>query len=453
MAQDYSLSDVAKLRNDKEVVSRVFSKRQKTRVEKIFADKEVVKRKQRAFESAMLNFLNSDMRKCDLRLVKELSTALGNGKPLSRDEFTDHLILLRINHNIDDIFFEILHKNAEIAEGLAKVDLARKPKSLNSKSAKLAEVNELETLFEAVSELPNEKDSCLLSEYAFIYDRVLDEEGKPANNKKDFRNVMGEALKSKLITLDIYNSFRYLAEKTDINERDIWLNDYLKITFNAKNKMIPIRSNYVIKDISLEDDFASKRIRRFSEITRRRLLYRKYNETQIILLSQLLQKASRRMGADPDTESKAPIISQEFSVLTPSGERETYVESFELDAQSQYNLARRLLRKDMTETQMMDLFSKVQITHEDIVMAGLETGYISLGDLEYVVAYDDLWNPSVSKFEKVTGFIFRIAGYSSFFLPPPWNITATIVLGIAEGIVNNKNKTGVDNDNPATFIE
>ena len=159
------------------------------------------------------------------------------------------------------------------------------------------------------------------------------------------------------------------------------------------------------------------------------------------------------MGSDPDTESKAPIITQEFSVLTPNGERETYVESFELDAQSQYNLARRLLRKDMTETQMMDLFSKVQITHEDIVMAGLETGYISLGDLEYVVAYDDLWNPSVSKFEKVTGFIFRIAGYSSFFLPPPWNITATIVLGIAEGIVNNKNKTGVDNDNPATFIE
>lgn len=159
------------------------------------------------------------------------------------------------------------------------------------------------------------------------------------------------------------------------------------------------------------------------------------------------------MGVDVDTDSKRPVISQEFSVLQPNGERSNYVETIELDPQSQYNLARRLLRKDMTELQMMDIFVSKKITHEDIVMAALETGYVSLEEIEFVIQYDDLWNPEKTKFEKISGFIFTVAGYSTFFLPPPWNITASIALGVIEGLVEAKNKKGSENDNPATFIE
>jgi hypothetical protein len=262
-----------------------------------------------------------------------------------------------------------------------------------------------------------------------------------------------KALKEKVIDLATFNKLEYLRTKSTVNKRNYWLADYFKIIFNAKNKMRPIKATYAVKNIEDESDYSSERIKRFSKLTRRKLLYKKYDETQIILLSQVLQKASRRMGVDPDTQSSAPVISQEFQILNELGTRDTYVERIELDPQSQYNLARRLLRKDMTELQMMEIFIGLKITHEDVVMAALETGYISLEDIEYVVKYDDLWNPHKSSFEKIVGFVGTIAGVSTIFLPPPWNITASIAVGIIEGLVLSKNKNGAENDNPSTFIE
>jgi hemolysin activation/secretion protein len=88
-----------------------------------------------------------------------------------------------------------------------------------------------------------------------------------------------------------------------------------------------------------------------------------------------------------------------------------------------------------------------------MVMASLETGYISLDDIAYVVKYDDLWNPEVSKAERFLQMTFRVAGYSTFFLPPPWNVTGALTLAIVEGIVDSKNINGASNDNPNTFIE
>jgi hypothetical protein len=238
-----------------------------------------------------------------------------------------------------------------------------------------------------------------------------------------------------------------------VTKRNYWLKDYFKVIFNAKNKMRPLKANYVVKNIEDEEGYSTERIRRFSRMTRRQLLYKKYDETQIILLAQVLQKASRRMGVDPDTESGKPVITQEFHTLNDAGTRDTYVERIELDPQSQYNLARRLLRKDMTDLQMMDTFIGLKVTYEDLVMAAFETGYITFEDLEFVVKYDDLWNPNKSSFERIIGFTFSVAGVSSIFLPPPWNITATIALGVIGGLILNTKRDGAENDNPATFIE
>ena len=107
----------------------------------------------------------------------------------------------------------------------------------------------------------------------------------------------------------------------------------------------------------------------------------------------------------------------------------------------------------MTELQMMDIFNRTIITYEDVIMAGFETGYISFEDIEYAIRYDDLWNPEVSRQEKVIGFVKSILGYATFLLPPPWNVTTSIVLGIAEGLVSKQFVNGAENDNPSTFIE
>lgn len=452
---EYTLKDVNNLKNDKEVFIASISKKQKQRLAEKYKDPEQIKVYTNLFYKSVLNFLNTEDKNCELKLLSDLHKKLKDEKIAdSKEEVEEFLQVLRINHSIDDILLEILAGINKDYFQFKEVDLDRRAKRLFFSNKKVIAANDLKELFSGFSEFPDEANRCLYQEYRFVINNIRKANGEKSQSLKSLKLLSVKAFENNLIPLATLNKLEYLRTDSNVNKRDIWLRDYFAIILNAKNKMVPVKYSYTPRKIEEEDDFSSERIKRFSKITRRKLLYRKYDETQIVLLAQVLQKASRRMGVDVDTETKRPFISQEFITLNPDGERRTYVEIIELDPQSQYNLARRLLRKDVVELQMMDIFVEQKITHEDVVMAALETGYISLEEIEFVVKYDDLWNPNISKFEKVSGFIFKIAGYSSFFLPPPWNITASIALGVVEGVINDKyNKNGADHDNPATFIE
>lgn len=451
---EYTLKDVNKLRNDKEVFITSLSKKQKQKIIEIYKDPALFKTYTDVFYKTMLDFLNTEDKNCELKLLSDLHKNLKAEKIAdSKEEVEEFLQVLRMNHSIDDILYEILIGINKDYFQFKTVDVDKRAKRLFFSSKKIVAANDLKELFSGFSEFPDESNRCLYQEYRFVINNIKKANGEKSDSLKDLKRLSIEAFKANLIPLQTLNKLEYLRTESNVNKRDIWLKDYLSIILNAKNKMVPVKYSYQPRKIEEENEFSSERIKRFSKITRRKLLYRKYDETQIILLAQVLQKASRRMGVDVDTETKRPFISQEFTTLNPDGERKTYVEIIELDPQSQYNLARRLLRKDVLELQMMDVFVNAKITHEDVVMAALETGYISLEEIEFVVRYDDLWNPNITKFEKISGFIFKVAGYTSFFLPPPWNITASIALGVVEGLVSNKFKNGAENDNPATFIE
>lgn len=450
----YTLNDMKGLANDKEVIISSFSNKERNKIIAKYPDQAMNDRYAEVLYETMLSFLNSENKRCEFKLMSDLHQRLSDEKIAHNEkDIEEFLKVLRVNHAIDDILYELLSEINRDYFGLKNLNLNSRGKRLFLGHKKLLAANDLPELFSGFANFPDEESKCFIQEYNRIVNNIRKSDGKKSFSLKSFKTLTIKALELKLISLSTYHKIRYHQTESKINKRSIWLNDYLSIIFNAKNKMVPVRYVYKPRRIEDEDDFSSERIKRFSKITRRKLLYRKYDETQIILLAQVLQKASRRMGVDPDTETGVPYISQEFTVTGPDGQRRTYVETINLDPQSQYNLARRLLRKDVLDLQMMDIFVKQKITHDDIVMAALETGYISLEELEFVVQYDDLWNPEISKFERISGFIFTMAGYSSFFLPPPWNITASIALGVVEGVVNNKFKNGADNDNPATFIE
>lgn len=450
----YSMEKILNLRNDKEVLSRAFSKHEKRKIAEQFSDKELNKKITKVFYQSVKEFLDTEDKQCELRLIDVIKSNFKKAQiETDPESLQDTFKMLRVTDAIDDIFYDILTGIRKDHFKLAELNTDRRQLRIQFPHKKLIAKNDVKDMFSGFSEWPDESSRCVYQEYVYIRRNIKNKKDKTSDKGAHFRILLDKALSDKVITLETFNKLEYLRTKSSVNKRSYWLNEYFKIIFNAKNKMRPIKSTYVVKEIQDEDDFSSERIKRFSKITRRKLLYRKYNETQIILLSQILQKSSRRMGVDPDTESKTPFITQEFSVLNEEGTRDTYVEKIELDPQSQYNLARRLLRKDMTELQMMDIFIGLQITHEDIVMAALETGYISLEDIEYVVKYDDLWNPNKTDLEKIVGFVGSVAGVSTLFLPPPWNITASIAIGVIEGIILSKHKNGAVNDNPSTFIE
>jgi hypothetical protein len=315
------------------------------------------------------------------------------------------------------------------------------------KHSRLISNNDLKELYSNFVNFPDEESNCIYQEFIFLQNGIKDKTNRKAERPlKEMGILNKKALEEGVIGLETYHKIEFLRKESPVSERKLLMKDYLKIIFQAKNKMIPLSAHFKPINHSEEDNFSSERVKRFSRLTRRELLYQKYNETQIILLSQVLQKASRRMGVDVDTESSRPYLGQEFSILQPNGERKTYVERFELDPQSQFNLARRLLRKDITELQMMDMFNSVNIDYEDVVIAAFETGYISLEDINYVVRYDDLWNPIRTKFDRVMSFIIKASGYSSFLLPTPWNVVATLAIGVVDGINDRKTVRGAKND-------
>jgi hypothetical protein len=448
------MDKILHLRNDKEVLIRSIKKNERIKIAEKFSNQTENSRITKVFYQTIKQFLELEDKQCELRLIDLIKQNFGTAQIDSSEQgLQDAFKMFRVTNAIDDIFYGILTSINRDYANLGVLKLDHKGLRQLFKHKKLIEKNDVKELFSGFSEWPDESSRCIYKEYVFVKSHVKNKKSKPSQSDKHLRVLTRKAFDEKVIDLATFNKLEYLRTKSTVNERNFWLEDYFKIIFNAKNKMRPIKATYDVKNLEDESDYSNERIKRFSRITRRKLLYNKYNETQIILLSQVLQKASRRMGVDPDTESMAPIITQEFHILNESGTRETYVEKTELDPQSQYNLARRLLRKDMTELQMMETFIGLKITHEDVVMAAFETGYITFEDIEFVVKYDDLWNPHKSDFEKIVGFVGTIAGVSSIFLPPPWNITASIAIGIIEGLVLSTRKNGAENDNPSTFIE
>jgi hypothetical protein len=449
----YSLKEIEKLRNDKEARSEFVKEKEASKLLSIYNEKQREQLKN-SFYEAFLDFANYTPWKCELALFKTFTAQLQKEKLLTDERsISEYLKVLRASHAIDDILYSILVSLKDDHFGFQKLNFDRHGSIVTFKNKKLVKNNPLKDLFSSFEVWPDEEKSCVYQEYVNLRKSIKNSKNKISDKSSHFEALVEKALQKEIISLQTYNGLKYLNKKSNVNKRTIWIEDYFAIVLNAKNNMIPHNRPLPPKVIEKQDPFSTKRVRRLSRLTRRTLLYQKYSETQIILLAQVLQKASKRMGVDPDTKTLPPVITQEFRKINEKGEEETYVETIEIDTQSQYNLARRLMRKDMTELQMMDIFSRTIITYEDVIMAAFETGYISFEDIEYAIRYDDLWNPEISRQEKVIGFVRSVLGYATFLLPPPWNVTTSIVLGIAEGLVSKQFVNGAENDNPSTFIE
>jgi len=452
----FSQNDVQKIKNDKEVIISSFSKREKDRILERYNDQAANEKIKKIFYATVLDFINDDgVKQCEADFFSRLSSNLKKENiATDKESLEDHLKMLRATNAIDDILYDIITSINSDAEKFARIDLKKPVRMGLAKHEDRLEKNDVEELFWAFKQWPDDKKLCSTQEYIRLKESV----SIPTNSKEKVKakylgTLSKAAYDKKIISLETYNKIEFFRTDSNLEKRYIWLNDYLKIILSAKNAMVPHTKGYEVKKLDAENKFSSEKLKRFSSITRRKILYKKYNETQIVLLSQVLQKASRRMGVDADTITKAPYLIQEFELLKENGERETYVERTEIDPQSQYNLARRLMRKDMVELQMMAMFNKMDVTYEDVIMASLETGYITLEDIDFVASYDDLWNPTTSKYERMSGFVFKVAGYTTFFLPPPFNIAATLALGIVENIVDKRFENGASHDNPGTFIE
>jgi hypothetical protein len=441
--------DVTKLANDKEETSLVLGKKQIRSLLNHDKQKVLTELLYSSVLKVKTNIADNTM--CDLGLIDHFFEALEKHNfEISRHKVISYLHILRANNSIDDIFLKLLLDLSKLKFDLIAVsDNDKKPSAKVLRSTSLFENNNVETLYQNFKVWPDEEKICSLGAWARLKSSA--KVSKTKNLLKDLKSLNAKAYLDGVITLDTYQRLEFLR-KSNIWDRKIFLGGYLNKSLLAKNSLIPVKAREYQLPVENEERFASKKIALFKDLTRREALYQKYNNDQIVVLADILRKASLRMGVDPAFTSSIPVIVQEFRYQDERGEYVTIREEYELEnAADQYNYARKRMRLDIFKTNSFNSFAGLKITYEEVIMAALETGYITHEEVEMALIYDDLWNKEKSKLAIALQTVWGIGSTAVFFLPPPYNIIG----GIGVALINSNiiyKKDGADNDHPASLF-
>ncbi len=198
---------------------------------------------------------------------------------------------------------------------------------------------------------------------------------------------------------------------------------YLKILKTVKNRYRP---NPASDSDRGPNEFSSRRkYRRKGSVTNRMDLYQRFSGFQVLMLSDVLRHLFERMDA----------IRAQLVFVYPDRQ-----DAIDLSPMGQYYFARRLLLKEMQDLNRSALFAGVPFGFEEVITAALETGLVNGSMLSQVFSIDDLWNPQVTPWQKVTSLALRLTGSSSVFLPPPFNVLASLAVLVVSGIVENRRR-------------
>lgn len=437
--------DLSKLQNDKEVLTASLSPGAVQRIKDAYSE----------LYAQDLNFI----------LVETLREYLDNSEAPDELEFAgylearflesglepgrlqENLKVLRVFNFIDDIFYEILSRSMKLQRRLRKVDQGESwfqwrryfftPKILKS--------NDLVSLYEHVNKDIDENKPIGLKSFKTFAKKINTNWIVP--RVKDLAILNQAALTQGLINEETYVRLMAMSEEGAASWQAS-LNAYLEIIDKAKNSMQYSEAEPVGAD---SDIFPSQYYDRVKKITRRKELYYRFSPTQIVMMAQVLEKVSVRMGVDPSVDTEAPYIRTDY-VQRRNGEVVEYSEVYYLSPSEQFEFARKRLRLDIMNLKASKAFRGVDLSYEDIVMAAYETGYISNQDLRQVVDYDNLWNPNISPWKKYKDFVYSFAGQSALFLPAPWNILAAVGMTLLNGEILNPKPGHEDHENPANVF-
>ena len=399
------------------------------------------------FYETVKPFVESDIR-CDLGLVQKFINNLElQGYEVSEYWVSTYLKALRVYNFIDDIFLKLLLELTELHYAL---EADTHSSNMRNSYYDYLETNNLENLFAEFTEFPDEEQVCAIGAFYRLKNNSRNKKGNRIK-EKELKYINKLAYSENMIPLESFNRIETLR-RSDILERRIFLSGYLDKTFYAKDLLIPREATRYDIEVDRRDDYVVDKMGWFNNTTRREYLYNKYSDKQLIVLANILRKASIRMGVDADFSASIPEIRQEFVYRNEEGEEQTFVEVFQLSTSNDHvEYALRRMRMDIIEAQMYESFGSVEIKYEDIVLAALETGYITHEEVGLALTYDDIWNKEESKLMQAAKLTMRVGGTAVFYLPPPYNVIGAIGVALINAKIINKPK-GEDNDNPYSIF-
>ena len=400
-------------RNNKESISRKVTQNELAHMEQWLRTNsyspEEIYTKSAEFLNRILSHFVEQKNHCDLYLSPRVLQFAKTQNIIREDhEIYFYYTFLRHKNLIDDLLYDLLKKSTQITLkfGSSKDHFVRRrPINLHRRYSK---VTDLQKLYESFNVWPDDFSSCTVSNY-LTHINKLGLTNATARDK-DLRKLNWLALDQKIINLEVYHKLETLREARITNWL-ITMPRYIDIIKNAKDKKA------VMMEEEAKDDFPSTYVLRKENITRRGKLYAAYNSTQIFLMSQIIERTSKRMDAK--------YVELTFQYTDdPNGESEVYIFS----PMEQYRISIKMLKKEIAALMRSDSFRGTPFDYGDLIAASYETGLLRSEDIDQIAKFEDFWNPKIPRWKTYANYAYSLAGTATYYLPPPWNILGAVGL-------------------------
>lgn len=427
---DANAFDVELLSNNKESVSREQSDLAKSQAEgwrRMHSLREQLKHFSLKALSETFNEMEKIDTTCDFGLVEKLrADALRFRLIETPGELSSLIEYYRAENLIDDILYKIL-KTSELATFEFKNSVSRpaQQKPYNVLTRHHANIK-LSEFYAPFKKWPDDKNKCTIDTYFEMVKKLDFKNNKDRDNQLTRLNWL--AYRNGIIDLESYNKFE-LLKKYEVLDWKVYFKRYADIINNAKDKMTKNPEPKTTNDFSVE--YVSRR----DGLTQRTNLYRTFSSTQVIILSQIIEKTAKRIDA------RTASISWQF------GEDPADQEIYVMSPMEKYRASIRMLRKEMAEVMRSEAFKGPAVEFDHLIAAAYETGLIKSTELEVVLKFEDFWNPKTPKSKAYANFAFSVAGTATFYLPPPWNVIGAIGLVLTQSKIANKDRQPDEDDN------
>lgn len=423
--------DVKILANNKEANSREITKRDLSIMQNWVRNHEMEEEvlKEQSLKALGLTMTEEERidTSCELGIINRLAQDAKSLGVIKEDQQVITLLTyLRSNDLIDDILYRML-KSAAFVNIEIESKLNRRVSSPRERvRGRMPDVN-MDEFYAPVKTWPDDVTNCSLDTYFRMTNQLTWKSARDRDAQMQRLNY--EAYRRKVIDQQTYNKLEVFRSQ-DVLGWQIYFKRYADVVYNAKDKLTKT------PEPKGENTFSETYVSRKERITRRGRLYMTYDSTQVMMLAQLIEKTAKRMDARH--------VSLHFQYTDdPKGEGEVYIFS----PMEQYRAAIKLLKKEMAEMMRSDAFKYSGMEFEDLIAAAYETGYIKSEELNYLLKFEDFWDPKTPRWKTYANFAFSLAGTATFYLPPPWNIVGAIGLVLSQSKLIKDDKLPDSDDN------
>lgn len=359
------------------------------------------------------NFIK-DMTPAEQVCEENYITNLLKYNDIKRKNYKYAFLQLRKLNQIDDISYQKI------------LDFKKAPQKISLKinTDKLKNIKGIDTkkIGQSLNQFSSykKKKKCLGESFKTLFTSITITKEK--KKEKYFKKVIKNLVKENVIT-KINGKKLITLSKLKIHRQNQFLKDYIKIkdfiTKNIKEENLLDENKIGLSDLVSQKD-------RINKSYPRQRLYESYNQFQIIYMAQILERFLFRL--ENTSLLGIDLIDRNDNTF----------ETFMIDSPLEiYRFLVKYMRYEMAKLKENHLFSNVSVTYSDLIAASFELYQIPPATLDELRKIEDIWNPQLTKAQKITtwGKLFTQAGV--IFIPPPYNYLASLSIWVIESFVQS----------------